>query len=246
MEYRPIGLLFRAIAFVADSPLLCQSSFLLLSVCSTSAQDVFTVGGDERPWRDSGTTPGGVIDFVEQLGAIEDADGEKVFTVGLDSLQNWIMPLRLRADFNISLGVLERGGSIDVPGLDASQKSPEQLEGMLNGDHRVAFDRKFVAGRIVRNNGVTIRVDLGARFGVDRIVFYPRMTESFPFGHEFMRGYELFLNDGLPQNLYASGQPIFTSPVQRDLRQPRGQSGRTDHPPICPLSATQVDYHARI
>ena len=33
----------------------------------------------------------------------------------------------------------------------------------------VAFDRKFVAGRIVRNNGVTIRIDLGARFGVDRI-----------------------------------------------------------------------------
>ena len=194
-------------------------------MCSTSAQDVFTVGGDERPWRDSGTTPGGVIDFVEQLGTIEDANGEKVFAVSMDSLQNWIMPLRLRSDFNISLGVLERGGSIDIPGLDASQKNPEQLEGMLNGDHRVAFDRKFVAGRIVRNNGVTIRIDLGARFGVDRIVFYPRMTESFPFGHEFMRGYELFLNDGLPQNLYASGQPIFTSPVQRD---PDNREARVD------------------
>ena len=88
----------------------------------------------------------------------------------MDSLQNWIMPLRLRSDFNISLGVLERGGSIDIPGLDASQKNPEQLEGMLNGDHRVAFDRKFVAGRIVRNKrrhhcALTSR----ARFGVDRI-----------------------------------------------------------------------------
>ena len=73
---------------------------------------------------------------------------------------------------------------------------------MLNGDHRVAFDRKFVAGRIVRNNGVTIRIDLGARFGVDRIAFYPRMTELFPFENEFMRGYELFLNDGLlPKSL---------------------------------------------
>ena len=59
--------------------------------------------------RDSGTIPGGVIDFVEQLRTIEDADGEKVFAVGMDSLQNWIMPLRLRSDFNISLGVLERG-----------------------------------------------------------------------------------------------------------------------------------------
>ena len=115
MKYRPTGLLFKllqSLQIVPPLPIL----LLLLSVCSTSAQDVFTVGGDERPWRDSGTTPGGVIDFVEQLGTIEDADGEKVFAVGLDSLQNWIMPLRLRSDFNISLGVLERGGSIDIPG----------------------------------------------------------------------------------------------------------------------------------
>ena len=72
------------------------------------------------------------------------------------------------------------------------------------------------------------------------------MTESFPFGHEFMRGYELFLNDGLPQNLYASGQPIFTSPVQRD---PDNREAKVDAqitPTICPLSATQVDYHPRI
>ena len=117
---------------------------------------------------------------------------------------------------------------------------------MLSGDHRVAFDRKFVAGRIVRNNGVTIRIDLGARFGVDRIVFYPRMTESFPFGHEFMRGYELFLNDGLPQNLYASGSAHFYLAGAARPRQPRGQSRCTDQSPICPLSATQVDYHARI
>ena len=215
MEYRPTGLLFKllqSLQIVPPLPIL----LLLLSVRPVSAQDVFTVGGDEYPWLNSGTTPGGVIDFVEQLGTIEDANGEKVFAVGMDSLQNWIMPLRLRSDFNISLGVLERGGTIDIPGLDASQKNPEQLAGMLNGDHRMAFDRKFVAGRIVRNNGVTIRIDLGARFGVDRIAFYPRMTASFPFANEFMRGYELFLNDGLPQNLFASGQPIFTSPVRRD------------------------------
>ena len=224
MTHRLIGSLFKLLqSLQIVLPLLIL--LLLLSVCPTSAQDVFTVGGDERPWDNSGTTPGGVIDFVEQLGTIEDANGEKVFAVGLDSLQNWIMPLRLRSDFNISLGVLERGGTIDIPGLDASQKNPEQLAGMLNGDHRVAFDRKFVAGRIVRNNGVTIRIDLGARFGVDRIAFYPRMTASFPFGNEFMRGYELFLNDGLLQNLFASGQPIFTSPVRRD---PDNREARVD------------------
>ena len=85
---------------------------------------------------------------------------------------------------------------------------PAELEGVLNGDHAVAYDRKFVAGRIVRNNGITIRLDLGARFGVDRIVFYPRMTEQFPFVSDYLRGYEIYLNDGQPQNLFASGQPI--------------------------------------
>ena len=224
MAYRPTSLLFKllqSLQIIPPLPIL----LLLLSVCSTSAQDIFTVGSDQHPWHNSGTTPGGVIDFVEQLGTIEDANGEKVFADALDSQQNWIMPLRLRSDFNISLGVIERGGTIDSPGLDASQKNPEQLAGMLNGDHRVAFDRKFVAGRIVRNNGVTIRIDLGARFGVDRIAFYPRMTASFPFENEFMRGYELFLNDGLPQNLFASGQPIFTSPVRRD---PDNRAARVD------------------
>ena len=129
MAPRPIGPLFKRLQSLQKDDYFLVSSLpillLLLSAYPTSAQDVFTVGGNEHPWRNSGTTPGGVIDFVEQLGTIEDANGEKVFAVGLDSLQNWIMPLRLRSDFNISLGVLERGGTIDIPGLDASQKNPE-------------------------------------------------------------------------------------------------------------------------
>ena len=178
--------------------------------------EIFTVGGDERGWSSWGETPGGVIAFVDRLGDVQNAAGNQVFVGVADSLSGWIMPLRLNPDFNISLDVFERGGDIDVPNLARSDKDPEELAGVLNGDHRVAYDRKFVAGRIVRNNGVAIRIDLGARFGMDRIVFYPRMTDLFPFGNEFMRGYELFLNDGLPHNLFASGQPIFTSPVLRE------------------------------
>ena len=135
------------------------------------------------------------------------------------------MPLRLSPEFNISSDVLERGGSIDVPILARSEVDPAELEGVLNGDHAVAYDRKFVAGRIVRNNGITIRLDLGARFGVDRIVFYPRMTEQFPFVSDYLRGYEIYLNDGQPQNLFASGQPIFTSPI---LREPDNRQARVD------------------
>lgn len=184
------------------------------AVLEASAVDIFTVGGSERPWAEFGTTPGGVIDFVDRLGEVQDVSGEQVFGEVADSLMGWIMPLRLRPDFNISLGIVERGGSITVPNL--AQVNQDELDGMLSSDPKVAFDRKFVEGRIVINNGIKIRLDLGARFGVNRILFYPRHTPLFPFGNDFLRGYELFLNDGLPQNLFGSGQPIFTSPVVRD------------------------------
>jgi hypothetical protein len=198
---------------------------VLFSFFPARAAEVFTVGQTARPWTDFGVTPGGVIAFVETLGEVRDTAGEQVFADAPDSLAGWLMPLRLSPDFNISSGALERGGRISVPILASSEVDQDQLVGMLNGDHAVAYDRKFVAGRIVRNNGITIRLDLGARFGVDRVVFYPRMTDQFPFASDYLRGYEIFLNDGLSQNLFASGQPIFTSPV---LREPDNRSPRVD------------------
>ena len=146
------------------------------AVLEARAVEIFTVGGSERPWAEFGTTPGGVIDFVDQLGEVQDISGEQVFGETPDSLIGWIMPLRLRSDFNISLGIVERGGSISVPNL--AQVSQDELDGMLSGDPKVAFDRKFVEGRIVINNGIKIRLDLGARFGVNRIIFYPRDRKS--------------------------------------------------------------------
>ena len=160
----------------------------LLWVPQAYGLKVFSVGGRERVWVEWETTPGGFIDFVDRLGGIQNAVGEQVFVGVADSLSGWLMPLRLNPDFTISLDVFERGGDIDVPNLARSEKDPEELVGVLNGDHRVAYDCKFVAGRIVRNNGVAIRIDLGARFGMDRIVFYPSMTDLFPFSNEFMRG----------------------------------------------------------
>jgi hypothetical protein len=198
---------------------------VLFSCFPARAAEVFTVGQTARPWTDFGVTPGGVIAFVETLGEVRDTAGEQVFVDAPDSLAGWLMPLRLSPDFNISSGVLERGGRIAVPILASSEVDQDQLVGMLNGDHAVAYDRKFVAGRIVRNNGITIRLDLGARFGVDRVVFYPRMTDQFSFASDYLRGYEIFLNDGLAQNLFASGQPIFTSPI---LREPDNRSPRVD------------------
>ncbi|MBW2258020.1 MAG: hypothetical protein JRI25_25930 [Deltaproteobacteria bacterium] len=187
------------------------------------AADEFVIGGSERPWEDYGATTSGVLDFADQLSDIQAADGAPLFAVA-DSLSGWLVPLRLRPDFNISSDALERGGEIDV-NLPSDQVPEEQLVGLLNGDNKVAFDRKFVVGQIVQNNGVVLELDLGARFGVERVVFYPRMSAGFSFDNDFLRAYELYVNDGLPENLFASGRPIYTSPA---VREPDNGSARVE------------------
>ncbi len=180
------------------------------------AKQTMIVGGEERPWQDTGTTPGEVVDIVDHLDQVRTVDGVQLFIEIPEDIDGWIVPLRLLPDFNISRGVLARGGSIDVPNIDPGQRRPAELVGMLNGDHTIAFDRTFTAERTMRNYGVRIIIDLGARFGVNRIRFYPRMTPDYPFHHQYLPAYEIYLNDGLPENLFASGQPMFGSPVVRD------------------------------
>ncbi|MEC7842911.1 MAG: FlgD immunoglobulin-like domain containing protein [Candidatus Latescibacterota bacterium] len=207
---------------MADSAGVRQPMLILLlglgavissSPCLAQEAETFSIGGGGRSWQDVGTAPGGVIDFVDRLGDVTDLAGESVFVGAPDSLRGWIAPLRLRPDVNISLGVLDRGGSIDV-NLSSDEVDEEALEGVINGDHKVAFDRKLIPGRTIVNNGVKIEIDLGARFGVNRIIFYPRMTAAFQFDNDFLRGYELSLNDGLV--LTPSGAPDFGSPEVRD------------------------------
>lgn len=187
---------------------------VLACLCATAAAaDLYVVGGQEHSWEMSGTTPGGVIRVVDDLSTVTD-DGTPLFAAEADTLGGWIVPVRVDPNFNISLDLLERGGSVDI-NLSSSQVDQDQLDGIVNGDHKVAFDRKPVDGRAIQNNGIIITLDLGARFGVNRVLFYPRMTDAFPFANDFMRGYELYLNDGLPASLFASGQPNFVSPVSR-------------------------------
>jgi hypothetical protein len=188
------------------------AALLCLSAVAAAA-DLYVVGGQEHSWETSGTTPGGVIRIVDDLTTITD-DGKPLFVAEPDSLGGWIVPVRVDPNVNISLDILERGGSVDI-NLSSSQVDQDQLDGIVNGDHKVAFDRKPIDGRAIQNNGIIVTLDLGARFGVNRVLFYPRMTETFPFANDFMRGYELYLNDGLPASLFASGQPNFVSPVSR-------------------------------
>ncbi len=187
------------------------SVFLLcLASVTTGSAAQFLVGGSDHPWVDSGTTPGGVIDFVEDITTVIEEE-QVLFPVETDE-RNWIVPVRVDPDVNISIGLLDRGGKIDI-NLSDNQKDEDELAGVINGDHRVALDRKPVDGRALVNNGIILSIDLGARFGVNRIVFYPRMTPQFPFGNDFMRSYALFISEDEEPNL---ASPDFSESDNQD------------------------------
>jgi len=175
------------------------------------------VGMDASPWKDGGggiapewtedylstdvgNTPGGVIDF--------------------DINPGWIVPKQTDPTVNISLGTYERGGEVMSP--NASGASDADMQAMVDGDSVTAFTRKDTPAVKVNPLGVLINLDLGARFGVNRIRFFPRnagQTGDYtprvpgspenPFHNDFLRAYELYLNDGTEETLF-NGFPIWT------------------------------------
>ena len=147
-----------------------------------------------------GNTPGGVVDF--------------------DVNPGWIVPKQTDPTVNIALGTLERGGKVISPNASQSDKTDWQM--MVDGDSTTAFTRKDTPAVKVNPLGVLINLDLGARFGVNRIRFFPRnagVTGTYdpsvptspenPFHNDFMRSYELYLNDGTEESLW-NGFPLWT------------------------------------
>ena len=126
-----------------------------------------------------------------------------------------ILPLRIAEGENVAVGTIERGGNIDSPNVfDFSGTfKPLDLEMMLKellsddpGGELLAFERKNQ-----NSLGILVLLNLGARFGVERIRIYPRNTvvlsPSTPFQNDYLRAYELFTNDGL--NLTSENTPIW-------------------------------------
>lgn len=150
------------------------------------ALETFVIGGEEHPWKVSGRAPGGVIDF--------------------DTEPGWIRIQQIDPKDNIALGTYKRGGSVVSPNVFEDVKT--QLEGIVSGDTTVAFERKSTEARFVNPLGVIVRVDLGARFGVNRLRFFPRHSPENPFQNDFMRAYEISLNDGT-EATSLEGNPIF-------------------------------------
>ena len=144
-----------------------------------------------------GNAPGDLIEFAR------------------DDFPRSILPLRIAEGENVAVGTIERGGDIESPNVfDFSGTfKPLDLEMMLKellsdepGGELLAFERKNQ-----NSLGILVLLNLGARFGVERIRIYPRNTvvpsPSTPFQNDYLRAYELFTNDGL--NLTSEDTPIW-------------------------------------
>ncbi len=201
-------------------------AILLLTPGQNMALESVVIG-DELDWLGEGTASVGRIDAVHRSPLVANrllvgnAPGQ---LIEFDS-PDWpgsILPLRFEEGENIATGTLERGGGITAPnildfGRSISVGSSDVFD---ENDLRISLEEIMLAepggelDAFQRKNfnafGILVFVDLGGRFGVDRIRFYPRNTiqssPGTPFENDFMRAFELFTNDG---TLTASGNKIW-------------------------------------
>ncbi len=120
-----------------------------------------------------------------------------------------ILPGSVQDGENIATRIGERGGRLSAPTvLDMSdallQSTLEQL--VTAPSNGRAFERKgnFVLGTL-------LALDLGGRFGVNKLRFFPRNTvfpsPTTPYQGDFLKNFEVHINDGT--ELTQAGNPIW-------------------------------------
>lgn len=138
---------------------------------------------------DQSNTPGGVIDFAP----VERA--------------HWIFPQQADTTDNILIGVnsKERGGSVFTP-IPSFRFLEADFPQMFDDDGNTALAVKSSGTGGTGAFGLLIEFDLGAIFGVNRFKFFPRNADpafpapDFQSQDDFLKGYEIFVNDGRPES----------------------------------------------
>lgn len=138
---------------------------------------------------DQSNTPGGVIDFAP----IDRA--------------HWIFPQQADTTDNILIGVnsKERGGRVFTP-IPSFRFLEADFPQMFDDDGNTALAVKSSGTGGTGAFGLLIEFDLGAIFGVNRFKFFPRNADpafpapDFQSQDDFLKGYEIFVNDGRPES----------------------------------------------
>ena len=143
-----------------------------------------------------------------------DQEYSEIAVIDFAANPGFIQPLQNDPEDNISLKLIERGGQITSPNartvLEVTQSEFENLlDNMVDG-RNTAFEIKIPSA-----TGIILRFDLGERFGVNRIRFFPRAG----FEEFFLKGYLVRLNDGSEEQ-----QNRFRKSRSQTLQDSRAQS----------------------
>jgi len=160
------------------------------------------IGNAENPWR--------------EWGSFENVDDA--------AKPGWIQPQMTSRNVNILNKLYQEGrlwggkeppyykpgdGRIWSPNAPY-QQNKENLPKLADGaKDTLVFD---YFNRRASNKGVTIYIDLGAPYPVEEIKFYPLYGDLDPTGEHsdlYMKGYEVYANDGSPETLDEYGEPIY-------------------------------------
>ena len=176
--------------------------------------ETIVVGGDQRPWSEGGgdentQPPSNIPVFRMSLQSREALSGNAPgLAVDFASEPGWLAPLRVDPEINIFRLIRNQGGAFsirspnnfDIPRGEMLQT----LLGVTDGSATVYVRKSTPLNRNVNPQGEHIDIDLGAPFGLERIVFYP--SSFFPADH--LKAFEIRLNDGT--DLTEAGNPIWT------------------------------------
>lgn len=192
---------------------------VLLSASWSGALETVTIGqGGKLDWHGEGSAPVTAIDSEHRSPldpnklVVSNAPGDLI-EFESSVFPRGILPLRIEDGENIAGSTIARGGTIEAPNVfdfgrqigvasaaifdrNDLREALEELLTSEEGGEKDAFERKNYNAL-----GTLVILNLGGRFGVSRIRFYPRNTvqasPATPFQSDFLRAFELYVNDGI-------------------------------------------------
>jgi len=165
--------------------LILWLSFLLIPFGSPSAEI--------RLWK---VGEGGGISWKE---LVDNLDVGEISNVDIEAIaEGKLGPERADSTYNLALDIYERGGIVWSPQYGFGKDSP--IRTLTDGSTGTGSDWSVRS----KPYGVSLIIDLGGPFAVDKIV----LVQSSESRVEYMKGYEIYLNDGDPNNML-QGNPIW-------------------------------------
>ena len=178
--------------------LLVLLTFQTVPPATAQAIRTFTLGRSASAWQNAG---GGIEPLVvggTLFRPVIDTTNTPGNAVDFSTKPGWITPLHFDAEVNVASRVLDDGKITAPNAVEEKAVVNAQLEGVVNGDHNIAFERKPTAILPLNPFGIWVILDFANPIGVHRVRFYPRNTvvenSRAPYHNDFMHAFELWTN----------------------------------------------------